>query len=143
MLVLNRIHQVPTFARMHREMNELLNAFGPTAPISGFAPAMNVWENETDYFVEAELPGFKMEDIEISVLGDEVTIKAQRTAAVVENATYLRKERQHGAFTRTFTLPSAVQVDKVEASLTDGVLLVTLPKTPEVQPRKISVKVGK
>jgi HSP20 family protein len=144
MLVLNRIPAVPTFAQMHREMNQLLNAFAPrvSAASSGYAPAMNVWQNETGYFIEAELPGFKMEDIDISVLGDQVTIKARRRAPKIENATYLRTERHHGEFTRTFTLPGPVQVDKVEASLIDGVLTVTLPKTPEVQPRKITVKVG-
>lgn len=145
MLVLNRIHNVvPSFARMHREMNDLFNAFAssvPTAPVSG--SAMNVWEDAHHYFVESELPGFRMEDVEVSVLADELTIKGERRAPDRESATWLRRERPTVAsFARSFTLPNAVQADKVEASLTNGVLLVTLPKTPALQPRKITVKRG-
>ncbi len=103
---------------------------------------MNVWENESSHFIEAELPGFRMDDIDISVLGDQVTIKGQRTPVEPANAVFLRRERRASTFARTFTLPNAVQADKVEASLADGVLLITLPKTPAVQPRRIAVKSG-
>lgn len=147
MLMLNRIHRIPSFAQMQREMNGLFNALvSDVAPAVArtAGPAMNVWENQTHYFVEAELPGYKMEDIEVSVLGDEITVKGQRTITAAENASYLHRERNATqSFARTFTLPFSVQADKVEASLTDGVLLVSLPKSPEVQPRKIAVKSGR
>jgi len=101
---------------------------------------MNVWEDEGHYVIEADVPGFRMTDIEVSVLGDEVTIKGARTGATPENATLLRRERRDGEFERTFTLPKALASDKVEATLNDGVLRVTLPLTPEAQPRRIEVK---
>ncbi len=143
MLVLNRIHRIPTITRMQSEMNALFNA--ATSAAAGPLPtaAMNVWEDDTRYFIEAELPGFRMEDLEVSVLGDEVTIKGHRTFAEPADAAYLCRERRAGTFTRSFTLPNPMQAEQVEASLTDGVLLITLPKTPAVQPRKIAVKSGK
>jgi HSP20 family protein len=143
MLVLNRIHRIPTFARMQSEMNAMFNAAANAATGTLPTAAMNVWEDDTKYFIEAELPGFRMEDLEVSVLGDEVTIKGQRNFAEPANAAYLCRERRAGTFSRTFTLPNPMQADKVEASLTDGVLLITLPKTPAVQRRKIAVKSGK
>ncbi len=134
---------------MQRDMNTMFNALVPdimpAAASQSGVPAMNVWENQTHYFIETELPGFRMDDIEVSVLGDEVTIKGQRTIDAPENGAWLHRERGVGRreFSRNFTLPFAVQADKVEASLNDGVLLVSLPKSPEVQPRKIAVKGGK
>lgn len=146
MLMINRIHRVPAFAAMQRDMNELFNAIttDAVAPCSS-GPAMNVWENALSYFIEAELPGFKMEDIDVSVLGDEVTVKGQRVMGDREGAAYLRRERRVGSesFSRSFALPAALDVAKVEAALNDGVLLITLPKTPAVQPRKIAVKSAK
>lgn len=145
MLMLNRIHRIPSFASLHREMNDLFNALtsSPMVAAPGFAPAMNVWEDDGRYFIEAELPGFRMEDIEVSVLGEEVTIKGRREASAPRDAGYLRQERRAGEFTRTFALPRSVDGGKVEATLTDGVLLVTLPLSPEAQPRKIAVKAAK
>jgi HSP20 family protein len=145
MLMLNRIHRVPSFARMHQEMNDLFQAMVSDAAIPApcFAPAMNVWETDSNYFIEAELPGFRMEDIEVSVLGDEVTIKGERKTTAPEKAAYLRRERRLGEFTRTFTLPNGIESQHVEASLIDGVLLVTLPKSPAAQPRRIAVNSSK
>jgi HSP20 family protein len=138
MLVFNRIHNIPVFPSFPRA------AFvaRPATTAQEFAPAMNVSESDIDYTIEAELPGYQMQDIEVSVLGDEVTIKGQRAITTPEGAVHLRRERRGGAFSRTFTLPETVQVDKVAASLNDGVLLITLPKSPAVQPRKIAVKAG-
>jgi HSP20 family protein len=138
MLVFNRIQNVPVFPGFPRAAFVARSA----ASTHEFAPAMNVSETDSDYTIEAELPGFRMEDIEVAVLGDEVTIKGQRTLTAPDTATYLRRERRGGAFSRTFTLPEHVQVDKVAASLNDGVLLITLPKSPAAQPRKIAVKTG-
>jgi len=142
MLVFNRVQHIPSFGRLHREFNELFDSFASNgaAAAPAFAPAMNVWEDEGHYVIEADVPGFRMTDIEVSVLGDEVTIKGARTGATPENATLLRRERRDGEFERTFTLPKALASDKVEATLNDGVLRVTLPLTPEAQPRRIEVK---
>jgi HSP20 family protein len=145
MLMLNRMSRVYPLSRMHQEMNQLFNTVFPdftaAAPRTA-TPAMNVWEDDKAYFIEAELPGYHMDDLDVTVLGDAVTIKGKRPQNDAENATYLRRERVAGEFERTWTLPGEVLTDKVEASLKDGVLLVTLPKSPETQPRKIAVMSG-
>lgn len=138
MLVFNRFHNISAFPSFPRATFVARAA----TPAREFAPAMNVCESDTDYTIEAELPGFRMEDVEVSVLGDEVTIKGQRTLTAPEGAVHLRRERRGGAFSRAFTLPEAVEVDKVAASMNDGVLLITLPKSPAIQPRRIAVKTG-
>lgn len=142
MLMLNRVQHIPSFGRLHREFNELFDAFASNGAVraAAFTPAMNVWEDEGRYILEADVPGFRMTDIEVSVLGDEVTIKGARKSSTSETATLLRRERRDGEFERTFTLPKVVASDKVEATLNDGVLLVTLPLTPEAQPRRVEVK---
>jgi HSP20 family protein len=140
MLTINRIHALGPLSRAHREMSDLFNAVMSTpAPTQG--PAMNIWENDQAWFIEAELPGFRMEDLDVTVQGDQVSIKGRREVAVPESATYLRRERAPTcSFERAWTLPGDVASDKVEAALANGVLLVTLPKTAAAQPRKITVR---
>jgi HSP20 family protein len=109
-------------------------SFGPTA-----FPALNIREDAEAFHVEAELPGLKMSDLEILVLGRELTIKGRRAASNVEGATYHRQERASGEFSRTVRLPVPIDSEKVAAALKDGVLAVTLPKTPEAKPRRIEI----
>lgn len=137
MLILNR----HPFSQIHREMDELFGSMlsdAPTARVN--TPPMNIWEESDKYFVEAELPGYRFEDLEVGVLGHELTVKGTRTLKDAADAKMLRRERVGGSFIRTWTLPVEIDADKVEASLTNGVLLITLPKSPQSQPRKITVK---
>ncbi len=103
-------------------------------------PAVNLWEDERTLYAEAELPGMKMEDIEVTVLGDELTIKGERRAQEPENASVHCRERGVGAFSRSIRLQVEVNPDKIQASLRDGILTVTLPKAEAAVPRKITVK---
>jgi HSP20 family protein len=103
-------------------------------------PAINIWEDDRTLYAEAELPGLKMDDLEVSVLGDELTIKGGRREPACENATCHRQERRVGSFSRVIRLPVEVNPEKVQASLKDGVLTVTLPKAETAVPRKITVK---
>ena len=103
-------------------------------------PAVNVWENTENLFVEAEVPGLKAEDLDITVVGDELTIKGQRPDELEGDPAFHRRERGVGSFTRVVRLTSEVDADKVQASLNDGVLLLTLPKAEAAKPRKIQVK---
>jgi len=105
-------------------------------------PAINLWENGESYFIEAEVPGLKAEHLEISVVGDELTLKGERAADEQLKATYHRRERGVGSFVRAIKLPGEVDADRVEASLHDGILLLTLPKVEAVKPRKIKVNAG-
>lgn len=120
--------------------------FGPnvgTAPASAAArvfPALNVWERDEELFVEAEVPGLKNEDLDISVIGHQLVIKGRRADFEQQGLAYHRRERGVGEFTRTVELPVDVEAEGVQARLTDGVLLITLPKAEAAKPRKIQVK---
>jgi HSP20 family protein len=110
----------------------------------GWAPAIDVFEKEDKFVVKAELPGMKEEDIDISVVGDTLTIKGERKAeSEVEEEDYYYCERSYGSFSRSIDIPSNVDAQKIEANYNDGVLEVSLPKTPEVKPKKISVSAKK
>lgn len=113
---------------------------GATRLITGRGfPAFNVWEDAETVFVESEVPGVKAEDLDVTVVGNELTVKGMRSEDGTEKSTYHRRERGTGSFTRVVALPSEVNPDAVKASLTDGVLLLTLPKAEAAKPRKIRV----
>jgi len=100
---------------------------------------VNVWESAEAIYAELELPGVQSNRVEISVVGDELTVKVQRPDVEEEGVTYHRRERSVGAFTRVLRLPVDVDADRVEAELRQGVLTVTLPKAEAVRPRKIRI----
>jgi len=107
---------------------------------AGWAPAIEVFEKDDKLVVKAEIPGIKEEDIDVSVVGDTLTIKGQRKAeSEVREEDYYHCERSYGSFLRSMTLPSHVDASKIEATYEDGILEVTLPKVPEVKPKKIAV----
>jgi len=110
----------------------------------GWSPAMDVVEKEDRFLVTVELPGMHEKDIDVSVVGDTLTVRGERKEETAEeNESYYCNERAYGAFARTMTLPSLVNADKIQASYEDGILEIHLPKTAEVQPKKIQVKAGK
>ena len=144
-MLLRRVHPAQTFGDLTREMNRVFGGvlpdFDSAIRRTGRVPAINAWEDNEVYFVEAELPGMRMEDIQVEVLGDEVHLKGVRETKIDENAAFHRRERGYGEFERTLTLPTEVDVDQVEATLKNGVLTVKLPKAEAAKPRKIEVKV--
>jgi HSP20 family protein len=105
-------------------------------------PALNVWEYGDNLFAEAEVPGVRSEDIDVSVVGGDLTIRGRRGETQAKDATLHRRERGTGEFNRVLRLPIEVNADKVEATLKDGVLLVKLPKAESAKPRKIQVTNG-
>jgi len=110
----------------------------------GWAPAIEVFEREDKFVVKAELPGMKEEDIDVSVVGDTLTIKGDRRAETeAKEENYYCCERSYGSFFRSIALPSTVDAKKIEASYDSGVLEVSLPKVAEVKPKKISVSTKK
>jgi HSP20 family protein len=106
-------------------------------------PAINVWEGADELYAEAELPGLKSENIEISVVGNELTIKGSRGESNREGVAFHRRERGVGEFSRVLHLPVEVDADKVQAVLRDGVLTLTLPKAAAARPKKIEVASAK
>jgi HSP20 family protein len=128
--------------RFRAEVNRLLDSYGREG--RGFAatyPLMNVWQDKANIFVEAELPGMDLNDLEILVTGgDQLIIKGERKPPQVEKATWHRQERGFGSFTRALTLPVPVDPDQVEAHLVIGVLSLRLSKSAAALPKKITVK---
>lgn len=131
-----------------REMDRLFEsmmanqpaAYVPTARGRLSYPAVNLWEDDGSLYIEAELPGLSMDDLEVLVTDNELTIKGERRPTAPENAATLRRERGTGTFERTISLPVDINAENVEAKLHDGVLMITLPKAPAHTPRKIEVK---
>ena len=127
--------------QLRREMGELFDSMAWPFQNAGRAfPALNIWEEGDALFAEAELPGMGMDDVEVLVVGNELTIKGTRKAVEGKSQGVHRQERGTGAFSRSVTLPFEVDAEKVEATLKDGVLRMTLPKAASARPRKIEVK---
>ena len=105
-----------------------------------FFPPLNVWEDGETLKIEAEVPGVKIEDIEVAFDNGELTLKGEKKFEAKENAPLHRRERVYGSFARTLTLPWEVKADQVTAELKDGVLTVTLPKAEAAKPRKVAIK---
>lgn len=132
--------------RLQREMNRLFERFGFGEPeeerrVAPAYPALDLWQDAENIYVEAELPGLELNDLEIYVTGgNQLTLKGKREAPAVEEGTWHRRERSFGTFTRALTLPSDVDAEKVEAALKNGVLTITLPKVEKEKPRQITVK---
>jgi HSP20 family protein len=112
--------------------------------LSGWTPALDVFEDKDTLTVKVELPGLKKEDIQISLHDGSLSISGERKSEkkVEENAEVYRAERFFGRFQRTVTLPTPVNGDKVKAQYKDGILTVTLPKTEEAKPKQIDVSVS-
>ena len=130
-------------ARLQRQMDRLYRGaprFEGTAAAPAY-PALNVWLNEDGAMVTAELPGIEPDDIDISVVGETLTVRGSRTAEELpEGAAYHRRERGHGRFSRTFQLPFPIATDDVDASFANGVLTIMLPRHEADKPRRIEVK---
>ncbi len=123
--------------RIQREMNQL---FDDSYRADRFRyPAVNMWTDDNSAVVTAELPGFSKEDIDISILDKNLTLKGKRDLDS-EEATYHRQERMNGEFERTVELPYPVEVEKVKADFNRGILTVTLPRAKADKPRKIEIK---
>jgi HSP20 family protein len=105
-----------------------------------FVPAFEVRENQSAILVRADLPGVKVEDLEVTLTGNRLQISGRREAEQAsESDTVYTLERQYGTFARTFTLPESVDANQISTDLKDGVLTVVLPKRPEAQPKRITI----
>ncbi len=106
-----------------------------------FAPAFDVKETKDAYVFKADLPGIHESDLEVTLTGNRLNVGGKRESEKEEKGErFYTYERSYGTFTRSFTLPEGVETDKLIASLDQGVLTVTIPKRPEVMPKKIAVR---
>lgn len=106
-------------------------------------PAVDMYDNENEIVVKAEIPGVEKENVNISLTNNTLTIKGEtKKEEEVKEEDYYYSERSHGKFVRTLSLPEEIDVDKVKADFKDGILEIHLPKTPEAKPKEIKVKVA-
>jgi HSP20 family protein len=136
------LFRVPTLSDLRRGVERLFESIPAYDVVTGARPfpSLNVWEDGETLVAEAEVPGLTMKDIDVTVVGDELTIKGQRTPQDGAKPVYHRQERGTGAFSRTMTLPYEINADAVEATLRDGILTIRLPKSETARARKIAVK---
>ena len=113
------------------------------ASTRAWAPALDIAEGKDAYLVTVELPGVKLDDLEITLEDGLLTIQGERHfASDSSEEQFHRVERSSGAFRRSITLPAHVEADAVEASMEDGVLRILVPKAEEAKPKRIQVNPG-
>jgi HSP20 family protein len=129
------------FRELQREMGRLLDALPALQAwrVGHPFPAMNLLETSDRYILTAELPGLTSNEIELSVAGQSLTIRGERSGAAVRDDAYRRKERGTGTWSRTYSFPTRVDAEGIAAVLARGVLVVELPKAEDVRVRRIAV----
>ena len=134
--VVNRLHQ-----SLDQFFNDTLSSPEASSPPSvAWVPRVDIHEEKDRFVVLADVPGVDPKDIDITAEKGVLTVRGERRAEkrVTDNG-YERLERVSGAFLRRFTLPEGANTESITAKQTNGVLEVTIPKTPAVQPRRISI----
>jgi HSP20 family protein len=131
------------------EVNRLFTGAFPKPTVQeeilrgAWAPNVDIFENKEQLVIQAELPGMRSEEVDLSVENSVVTIRGERKFEKKdEGDSYHRIERAYGAFSRSFTLPQTVTAEGADATFRDGILTITLPKREETKARKIEVKIA-
>ena len=129
--------------RMRRQMDRIMDAFSsrPSLGLSaGVFPAINLTEDENNYYVRAELPGVASGNLEIQATGRNLTISGKRELEVEPGkAKYHRREREAGQFSRALSMPKEIDAQRVEARLANGILTLRVPKAESAKPKRIAI----
>ncbi|MGH8253797.1 MAG: Hsp20/alpha crystallin family protein [Steroidobacteraceae bacterium] len=133
--------------RLHREIDQLFgDAFATETDgnkVVAWTPSVDVHEEQDRYTVRADLPGVEAKDIDVTAADGVLTIRGSRSVEKRDNQKgYERLERLSGDFLRRFSLPENARADDIKAKHNNGVLEVVIPKTPVVEPRRVSVEVN-
>ncbi len=131
----------PVFRSLASFANEIDRACAAPvrAAVRSAAPAINILGSESELVIQADVPGMTLDDIEIVLNADELTIRGERRSVLPENSAMLRQERPSGSFERSFTLPAEIDSESATASLEHGVLTITLPKSKAARPRRLAI----
>jgi HSP20 family protein len=130
--------------RVRRDVLQLYDAFSrdpfPDLP-AGVFPPMNVTQDEENFYVRAQLPGIKVDELSITSDRNRISISGKRTIPDErDRVSYHRREREDGLFNRSVSVTAPFDTAKVEARYRDGMLTIVLPKAEEAKPRQIPVK---
>jgi len=129
--------------RVNRLFVGTLGPFRGEEALSRWAPPVDIYETEQEIVLKADLPEVKLEDVDIRVENNTLTVKGERRMEnEVKEDNYHRVERYYGGFARTFSLPNTVDAEKIRADYNDGVLRITMPKREEAKPKQIKVSVN-
>jgi HSP20 family protein len=130
--------------RLQRDMNRMFdNSYITRTQTAPSYPALKVWADEESVLVTAEMPGVRVEDLDIHIEEGSITLSGERVQEdIPENVSFHRRERRYGKFSRSLSLPFRIDADKVDAILKNGVLTLTLPRAEEDKPRKLEIKTG-
>ena len=149
MTVLTRFEPFREFSNLQDRINRVFReSYAPegrdeSLTNSSFAPAVDVYEDEHTVTLKIEVPGIDEKDIDVRIENNTLTVHGERKIEKEEKEeNYRRVERHYGSFTRTFTLPTTVDSEKVSANYDKGVLKIALPKKAEAKPKQIKVNVG-
>jgi HSP20 family protein len=148
-----RLHRLDPFRGLAEIQSEINRAFDsyfgsrprvvPAAAERNWSPPADIYETRDDLVVSVELPGVKEKDVQLTIVGDILTLRGQRgSSAEAREENYHRIERWSGTFERHVELPVPVKADQVRATYKDGVLEIRLPKIEESKPREIKIEIG-
>ncbi len=116
------------------------NIFGDWGVRNSTYPTVNVYEDSKAFYVEAELPGYASDEVNIDIEKHVLHISSEKVENEVDKK-YVVRERGYMKFNRAFSLPEGINEDAIEAEFKNGILTITLPKLPAEQPKKITVKI--
>ncbi len=122
-----------------QQKKELQQTGEPTRPLKQYIPAVDIRENDKAVTVVAEMPGVSKETLDIQLKDGVLSIRGEACAVTGEKETMILQEFEPGEYIRRFTLADTIEQEKVEASMVDGILTITLPKIEPAQPRRIKV----
>ena len=130
--------------RMRRQLDRIVRDNDISTfrgPGRGVFPLVNLTEDKNNYYLRAELPGIKSDDLEINATDNNISINGERRLPEENgNARFHRRERDSGRFSRAITLPGKVDNDKISANMKDGMLTITIPKAESAKPRQIQIQ---
>ena len=133
----------PLPEQFQRFFNEAFERSTEEGGLTAWAPAVDIYENEHELVVKADLPEIKPEELDIRVENNILTIRGERKfEKKVNENNYLRVERTYGSFSRSFSLANTVNSEAIKAEYKDGVLTLTVPKREEAKPKQIKVNVA-
>lgn len=146
------VHDLPSVPgdvlNIQREINRMFDSFFRAGADdegllpSTWNPPVDIAEHDDTFVVRMELPGVSRDDVKISMQQNQLTVRGEKKRETeTKKSDFQRVERCYGSFQRTFTLPSVVKAEKIDATYRDGILTITLPKAEEAKAKEIEIKV--
>jgi HSP20 family protein len=129
--------------QVNRLLEDSIRGAGSNSSLAAWAPAVDIYETESELVVTADLPGINEKDIDVRVENNMLTVRGERKLEkTINEDNMLRVERAYGSFSRSFSLPNSVNTEAIKADYHEGVLTVKMPKREESKPKQVKVNVA-